>query len=238
MARGEYIGFMDSDCFASPAWLLSGIEAFADGIGLVQGRTLPDPGQPLGIFKWYIRIENETPTYDTANIFYRRAALDDSGGFPTDLTPGAEHPQGGEDVTVAWNVKRRGWKSCFAPNALAWHEVVPLAPWNWICIRQLYIWPLLIARFPELRQFMFRSYFLDCGQALLVVGLVGLLMGSLIHPLWLSLCAAYPVYRALQPTRSLRGPLRLARIVAYLARDVASLVLLTAGSVRYRCLLL
>jgi len=46
-ARGEILAFMDSDCQATPSWLRQGLAAFDEGIGLVQGRTLPDPeGRP------------------------------------------------------------------------------------------------------------------------------------------------------------------------------------------------
>src|SRR5687767_3806698 len=42
-ARADFIAFMDSDCIATPAWLRSALAAFDDGVGLVQGRVLPDP---------------------------------------------------------------------------------------------------------------------------------------------------------------------------------------------------
>src|SRR5204863_4459433 len=123
---------MDSDCFASSQWLSAGVAAFHEGLGLVQGRTMPDPKEKLGIFKWYVRVEEESFFYHAANIFYRRAAFLQAGGFPADLTPAAAKPMGGEDVALAWQVKRKGWKSSFADDALVFHELLPLAVWHWI----------------------------------------------------------------------------------------------------------
>jgi cellulose synthase/poly-beta-1,6-N-acetylglucosamine synthase-like glycosyltransferase len=164
-SRGDFIAFLDSDCCPAADWIINGVNAFAEGIGLVQGRTLPDPAERLGIFKWYLRVEQETPLYETANIFYRRAAFEQTGGFPSDLSPYASHPMGGEDVSVAWKMKRLGWKSFFSAQALVYHEVVPLRIRDWIWIKHLYIWPQLLKEFPELRAFMFHSWFFDRAQA-------------------------------------------------------------------------
>jgi cellulose synthase/poly-beta-1,6-N-acetylglucosamine synthase-like glycosyltransferase len=235
---GAQLSFMDSDCFAAPEWLSGGIASFTGEAGIVQGRTLPDPAGKPGIFKWYLQVEQETPLYETANIFYRRCAFESAGGFPADLNPSSYKPMGGEDVAVAWKVKRLGWLSRFAPAALVYHEVVPLSVWSWICIKHHYIFPALLKDFPELRKFMFRSYFFDKAQALFVVLALGILLGLTLHPLWLLLSVPYLAYRAMQPTKSMRGILRIARIAPYFARDVSSFVLLVAGSVRSRCLLL
>ena len=238
LSKGDFIAFMDSDCYAAPDWLSGGVAHFTGEVGIVQGRTLPEPDKKLGIFKWYLHVEKETPLYEAANIFYRRIAFERAGGFPSDLTPHADHPMGGEDVAAAWKVKRLGWLSCFAPEALVYHEVVPLRVRDWIWIKHLYIWPSLLKDFPELRPFMFRSYFFDRAQALLVLLSCAILLGLMLHPLWLLLSVPYLLYRGLEPTRSMRGVLRMGRIAAYFARDVSSFVLLIAGSVRSRCLLL
>ena len=42
-ARGKYIAFLDSDCKASRSWLREGLNAFDEGVGLVLGKTIPDP---------------------------------------------------------------------------------------------------------------------------------------------------------------------------------------------------
>ncbi|MBI4717863.1 MAG: glycosyltransferase [Planctomycetes bacterium] len=237
-ARGDILAFIDSDCLATPGWLREGTAAFADGVGLVQGRTLPEPGVPLGIFSWYVRVERENHVYECANIFYRRAAYDSVGGFDPAYKSWALHPLGGEDVDLAWRVKRAGCKSRFCAQAVACHEVQSRAIGRWIWIKQLYIWPRLVGKFPELRRHMFGRYFFDRHQAWLVLGLAGVVASVLWTPWGAVLWLPYVVSRGSEPTRSLPGPLRLLRVLAYLARDVASLLILSAGSIRHRTLLL
>jgi glycosyltransferase involved in cell wall biosynthesis len=236
-ARADIIAFMDSDCEASPGWLRHGLAAFRDGIGIIQGKTLPDPSAKRGVFTYYIQIEQETFLYETANIFYRREALEQSGGFGVDLTPTAETPLGGEDTEVAWAVRRLGWKTCFSPDAVVFHAVFRVGPLRWVFIPRLYGCPRLIRRFPELRRFMVCSYFFDRGQALFVLLVIGLVLG-ILHPLGFVLCAPYAIFRASEPTQTLRGPLRPLRVAPYFLRDVFSFLILCAGSLRYRSLLL
>jgi glycosyltransferase involved in cell wall biosynthesis len=236
-ARGGIIAFLDSDCEASPAWLRNGLAAFQDGVGIVQGRTQPDPSARRGVFSHYVSIEQESYFYETANIFYRREALEQSGGFPPDLTPRAEMPLGGEDTELAWKVIRLGWKTRFCPHALVYHAVFQASPWKWLFIKNLFCIPRLTRLFPELRRFMVCAYFFDRGHALLTLSFAGIILAFVQH--WaLLLCLPYAAYRASEPTRSLGGVLRLVRIGFYFIRDTVSFMILLAGSVRYRSLLL
>jgi glycosyltransferase involved in cell wall biosynthesis len=236
-ARGRFLAFMDSDCEASPQWLRKGVAAFQDGVGLVQGRTIPEQGVAHSVFNYAVQVEREHFLYETANIFYYRPAFEQGGGFWTDLIPHADKPIGGEDVDLAWRVKRNGWKSQFEGDALVTHAVVRLTVWRWLLNRHLYILPRLLRDHPELRGFFFRRYFFDHVQALLVLGLVGLALGALFWPALL-LAIPYAVTRVSEPSRSLHGPLRFLRVLIYLPRDLGSLCILLAGSIRYRALLL
>jgi glycosyltransferase involved in cell wall biosynthesis len=236
-ARGEIIAFMDSDCRASPQWLRQGIAAFADRVGVVQGRTLPEPDVPLGIFTWYVRIEHETFIYEGANIFYRKAAIEQVGGFAPEYCSNAFNSMGGEDLDLAWRVKRAGWASRFCTEALVYHEVQPIPVTRWLFIKRHYIWPRLASKFPELRPFLFARYFFDRHQACLCLLLIGLALAAWM-PLALILCLPYAISRGSEPTRTLTGPLRLLRVLVYLPRDFLSLIILSAGSLRYRSLLL
>ena len=236
-ARGPIIAFLDSDCEASPSWLRNGLAAFRDGVGIVQGRTRPDPGARRGVFSHYVWIEQESYFYETANIFYRREALVQSGGFERDLTPNAEMPLGGEDTEVAWKVIRLGWKTSFCPDALVYHAVFTASPWKWLFIKNLYCIPRLTRRFPELRRYMVCSYFFDLGHALLALAFAGIVL-AFVEPWALLLSLPYAAYRASEPTRTLRGVLRLVRVGFYFVRDTLSFLILLAGSVRYRSLLL
>jgi cellulose synthase/poly-beta-1,6-N-acetylglucosamine synthase-like glycosyltransferase len=234
-ARADIIAFTDSDCEASPGWLRHGLAAFQDGIGIVQGKTLPDPTVPHGVFTHYILVEKESFWYETANIFYRREALERSGGFPEDLNP--NNPFFGEDTQVAWAVKRLGWKTRFCSEAVIYHAVRPVPVWRWVVIRSLYVAPYVLGRVPELRRFMFCSYFFDRAQALFLPALIGIFIG-VFHPVAFVLAIPYLLLRVSEPSRTLHGALRLIRVPAYGLRDFVSFLILSAGSLRFRSLLL
>jgi glycosyltransferase involved in cell wall biosynthesis len=235
--RGRYIAFMDSDCEAAPEWLREGVAAFEEGVGIVQGRVAPEPGVPHSIFNFYIVVNEESPFYETANMFYRREAFEAGGGFSADLTPTAERPMGGEDVDLAWRVKRLGWGSRFAERAVVVHEVVRQNFRGWLAHKRLYIFPLMVRNNPELRRVCFGRYFYDKPQALLILAAAGL--AASFASLWtLLLAVPYLLARAGEPSRTLRGPLRMLRPLIYLPRDVAALAILAAGSLRFRSLLL
>ena len=243
---GAFIAFLDSDCQASPCWLQAAVAAFEPGIGIVQGRTLPMPGKRQGIFTHTLRIERETHLYETANIVYSRAAFEAAGGFQLlDSNPHAVTPLGGEDVDLAWRVKRLGWRSSFCAAALVHHEVLPMSVLSWIWISRLQVFPWLVRRFPELRAFFFLRYFFDIAHAYLLILIIGAVLVSLgggdgIWGGWAAAALALPyvVHRASEKTRSLRGPLRLIRPMFYILRDLSSLAILVVGSIRARSLLL
>lgn len=236
-SRGRFIAFMDSDCEASPEWLREGLASFADDVGLVQGKTLPDPAGRPGVFTWFVHNESEGFVYECANIVYRRAAFEEVGGFSREYDDPRLFPMGGEDLDLAWRVKRRGWTSRFAPRAVVYHEVAPISVLQWIFIRKLLLWPLLIRRFPEIRRFFYAGYFWDRGHAALVLALLGGALAQAFPPA-AALCLPYVVVRGSEPSKTLKGPLRAVRVLAYLPRDLCSLAILIAGSVRYRCVML
>ena len=236
-AKGRILAFMDSDCIATPQWLREGVSAFHSETGLVQGRTVPEPGKPHSIFNYYIAVESESFLYEACNIFYRREAFDQAGGFLPDMDPLDERPRGGEDVDLAWKVKRQGWASEFATNAVVMHEVARIGPRQWLINKRLYIFPAILRKFPELRKFVFARYFYDKTQAYFSLSIAGAALG-LTQPIALLLALPYVLSRASEPTRSLKGPLRLIRVGVYLPRDLVSFSLLLAGSIRSRTILL
>lgn len=236
-ARGELIAFMDSDCAATPAWVRQGAAAFEDGIGIVQGMTQPNPAQRLGGLTRSLQVEQESCVYETANIFYRREAFDAAGGFMADLRGNRDRHLGGEDVDLAWRVKRMGWRTRFAPAALVYHEVIPVSLPFWLCNKTLYLIPWVAGRFPETRRFLFARYFHEEAQAWLVLAIAGLLAAA-ITP-WSALAVLpYLWFRSTEKTESMKGIRRLVRVAAYVPRDLISLALLLAGSIRYRALVL
>jgi cellulose synthase/poly-beta-1,6-N-acetylglucosamine synthase-like glycosyltransferase len=236
-SRGRYLAFMDSDCQASPQWLREGVAEFEEGVGIVQGRVVPESGVPYSIFNLSQSVEKESFLYEAANILYRREAFEQVGGFPADLSPTADRPMGGEDVDLAWRVKRAGWRSRFAPSAVVTHEVVRMPLWRWFIDKHVYICPRFVRQFPELRRFFYARYFFDRTQAWTLLAVLGIALAPLYWATLL-LMAPYILFRTSEPSRTLRGPLRLLRAVLYAPRDLASLVLLVAGSIRFRALLL
>jgi glycosyltransferase involved in cell wall biosynthesis len=236
-ASGQMLAFMDSDCVASPQWLREGVAAFGDDVGLVQGKTIPEPGKPHSMFNYYITVESESFLYEACNIFYRREAFEQTGGFLPDMDPYDERPRGGEDVDLAWKVKRRGWKSRFASDAVVMHEVARIQLRQWLVNKRLYIFPAILRKFPELRKHFFAYYFYDRNHAYLALALTGIAL-AFLHPVALLLAVPYMLSRGSEPTRSLKGPLRLIRVAVYLVRDLVSFSLLCAGSLRYRATLL
>jgi len=237
-ARGAYLAFLDSDCQASPGWLREGISRFQDGVGLVQGRTIPEPGVPHSVFNRTLEVYQESCFYETANIFYRREAFEQAGGFLADRKGTSEKGLvGGEDVDLAWKVKRGGWESRFAESALVMHAVVRIPLWRWFFETRMSTVPLVVRGYPELRRFFYARYFYDQTQALLILALAGVLTGF-FFPMGLVLVLPYGVKRASQPSQTLRGPLRLLRVPLYFPRDMSTLAALLSGSIRYRALLL
>ena len=234
---GTYLAFLDSDCQATPEWLRNLAGGFRPGTGIVQGRTVPMPWKRQGIFSHTIRVEKEGFLYESANIAYLRQAFEQVGGFLADRNPHAITPLGGEDTDLAWRVRRKGWATAFASDALVYHEVLPMSWRDWIWIDRLEVFPALIAKYPELRPFFYFRYFYDRAQMLVLLALAGLVLSDYYFA-FLFLVVPYVVFRASEPTRSLKGILRLGRPVVYLLRDLASLFLLVSGSVRSRALLL
>lgn len=241
LTSGTFIAFMDSDCRATPEWLRMGTGAFQEGVGIVQGRTLPDPRGEPSFRTWHLQVEQETPYYETANVFYRRSAFEQCHGFPPDLHPTHDKHMGGEDVVAAWTVIRNGWSTRFEPRALVYHALVPLPIHRSLFIKHLYVVPWLVEQFPELRRFMFLGLFLNRGHAL-VVGALAIDAGLLAFGqrgafVILAPWAGYALVNWMEPGKS-NGLLRIARIGVHLVRDMSSVFVMLAGSLKFRCLVL
>lgn len=244
-AAALLVAFIDSDCQAAPGWLRAGIAGFADAqVGLVQGRTVPDPAATMTSRSRSLRIEDENGLYETANMFYRRSAFDASGGFERDATPHALQPTGGEDTDLAWRVKHQGWASAFVPEALVMHAVLPITLGQWLVDKRFLIFPRLAARHPQLRGQFFARYFYDEVQAWLVLGLMGTLgtlVGALLAAPWTpwALVAWTPyLLRRMRDASTAPWALRWLRPLMYLPRDLCTFACLLVGSVRHRAVLL
>jgi GT2 family glycosyltransferase len=113
------IAFIDDDCVPEPDWLAAGLkEMEADvRLGVMQGCTRKPEGVPTYYWSLWREILGPTPYFEACNIFYRRAALEETGGFDEDIA------YYGEDASLGWAVVEAGWKRGYAAAAVAYHDV-------------------------------------------------------------------------------------------------------------------
>lgn len=121
-ATAELLAFCDDDVVPDPRWLEAGLAALeADPLlGVVQGRTrVPDGVDVTALPEWSLwrQIEGAGPFFEGCNIFYRRAALEDAGGFDETIN------WWGEDTSTGWKVVEQGWRRGYAPDAGVVHDV-------------------------------------------------------------------------------------------------------------------
>lgn len=121
-AAAPVVAYLDDDCIPDPAWLERGLAALeADpALGVLQGRTLPPraitPREQEDHFVWR-GIERATAYFEACNIFYRREALQATGGFDESIG------FWGEDTSAGWKVVEAGWGRGFAAEAVVVHPV-------------------------------------------------------------------------------------------------------------------
>jgi glycosyltransferase involved in cell wall biosynthesis len=176
-SKGDILAFTDSDCRLSKDWVRTGVAHMTEGIGLVAGPVRPanNPDRIPGFFYHQIDHSREDAIFATANVFYRREAVELVGGFNEQYgTFPFGLPVGGEDTDLAWRVKRSGYASRFVPEAAVYHEAtnLPLPAWLMEPIR-FQIMAKLVHDFPELRKSLWARYFLSTER----VAFYGLLTG-------------------------------------------------------------
>lgn len=242
-ASGTVIAFIDSDCEASPGWLREGTALLHDTVGLVQGRTLPDPKAPWEILSRSVTIEQHNHIYECCNIFYRREALEAVGGFLSIFSSESagnreSYVLGGEDTDLAYRVMRSGWRPAFAAAALVFHEVTTMPPWRWMIETRFSRWPLMVKLFPEMRDHFFLRYFMNRSRFWFFLALLSIIAGRLGHPIFLLGTLPYVADCASHPTVFWRGVKRPFRFLACLPRDLAAFIILALWSVKERTLVL
>ena len=119
LAQGEIIAFTDSDCIPTPGWLSAGTRPFAanPGVGIVQGRTVPEPGVQRGPWHLTIEVPEFSGRYEGCNLFVRAEAFAESDGFLESVR------HFWSDTVLGRGIVRRGWLTGFAPDALVHHDV-------------------------------------------------------------------------------------------------------------------
>lgn len=125
-ARGEIIAFTDDDTVPDIHWLERGLAAMDGGRGEadgVMGRiVVPLPAQPTDHELDTAGLE--TAEFATANVFYRRDALDRVGGFDERFRAAWR-----EDADLYFTLLEEGATLRRAPEAVVVHPARP-APWG------------------------------------------------------------------------------------------------------------
>jgi glycosyltransferase involved in cell wall biosynthesis len=258
-ARAPVLAFTDADCFPAPGWLASGLRAIREGADLVQGAVAPEPGATRTPFDRTVIVSGENGLYPTANVLVRRELFAAVGGF-RDWLADHERAHGrrrfaprdrrrsraartpiGEDTLFAWQARRRGARTVFAPGALVHHAVVPGRLWDEILDR--WHWasdmPAVAGLVPELRTTCFhRRWFFSRKTARFDVALAAVTLAALTHRR-VALAAAWP-YAAwiLTEARRLGGADGLRHGLGSPVSDAATLAALVCGSVAWRTVLL
>ncbi len=230
------LAFFDDDCRPAPNWLASGVAAFDQpDVGVVQGRTIPDPtsavdaSDPVRYRAATQRIYSLSKRYEACNIFYRRKVLEAVGGFDESIY------FFGEDTVPGWSARRLGAGDRFAPGALAYHEVARRGVRWYLRWGLLYRhWPMLIRRFPEMRrEVLWGRVFLAPRHAALLAAYTGFAIAPFWPP---ALALAAPALSRYVPG-TFKREFWLGGLV-WAAFDTLVMASLIAGSVRYRTVIL
>lgn len=227
-ARGRLVAFTDDDCVPSPGWLQALVDAMGDGHRVVVGRTEPDPGAVEGPFSRTLRMHDAT-FLQTANVLYRREALDAVGGFDASLRTG-------EDTDLGLRVAATGVEVVFAPDALVHHDVSP-SDWR-AAVRQATRWtdlPAVARRHPTARELLHRRLFWKPHHPWTLLAMVGLAAGVVLRRGW-PLLALLPWVRHRVLGQPLTGDRRevLRLLPATFAVDATEVATMVRGSVRHR----
>lgn len=248
-STSDIIAFTDSDCRATTQWLCNAVRHMTAGVGLVSGAI--DPVWPedrrLGFLQHQLEpVHREDPLYPTANVLYRRQALERVGGFDEQF--GAYRwgpPMGGEDTDVAWRVRRAGYRTAFAADAVIEHEASPIGLKTWLLEPlKVQVYPRLVTRIPELRSGLFWCrFFVNWSSPLFYLALTGVVVTcwrKSARPLALAVPWAWAIRSSVRvdywpPTRWWRIPLKYALLFERYGLAAAMLLL---ASIRHRVLVL
>jgi glycosyltransferase involved in cell wall biosynthesis len=145
-ADGEFVLFTDDDCLVPRDWVDRLVEGFEGGIGGVGGPLLPtEEAVDRSVFARFHMFRNrhvydqpETETVGgtgltvggTANVAYRRAVLDDVGGFDESFPTAA-----GEDADLERRVVNDGHRLKFVPVTVDHNDVYDWSSFVERCVR-------------------------------------------------------------------------------------------------------
>ena len=221
----EYVAFTDDDCRPETGWLAA-LEARAAPRTVVQGRVVPE-GPPGGPFDRTLAVDGAGPWYQTANILYPRALLEELGGFDEAFPFPA-----GEDTDLGWRALEAGARAVFAPDAVVRHAVHALSVRD--AVRAAAKWGTtvrVVRRHPGVRAHLHHRYFFRSSHERLLAAAL------LARRPWLA-AVALACWLAAHRHRHGSAAGLLVCGPAHLAEDVAEIAALVRGSARERTLLL
>lgn len=227
----ELFAFTDDDTQPAPQWLASGVAALEreSTFGIVQGRTVPDPTTSRGWWSATRTVESVSWLFEGCNLFVRRAALEQSGGFDEQFGYHAE------DTSFGWTVVDLGWAIRYEAEALVFHDVTEPG-FRWHLERGFAEGRLVsvAAQHPAMRRKLFwRPWAFRRRNA--AFGLA--LLGALLSLRWRSAVVLLIPYVIERPPRSLSraGAELLAKQVAL---DAAVFAGMTKASLKHRVFVL
>jgi glycosyltransferase involved in cell wall biosynthesis len=229
MAQAPMIAFTDDDCVPTPGWL----EAMLDMAGqrpdaVVQGPTLPDPREidALDTYSKSMYLPGPTPHFETCNIVYPRALLEQVSGFDETYPAPA-----GEDSDLGWRVKAVGGVALFAPDAVVHHAVFPRTPRAALKDALMATHGVQAYKLnPGLREHLTQGVFYERSHPLMLQAAYALWL-SRRNPAAVAFAAPYAI-NVLARARGAKSPVKAAAFhVAYDAVQIAATV---RGAVRHR----
>lgn len=228
-AKAPIVAFTDDDCAAAPRWLEAGLAALEDEIGIVQGKTLPDPSTTRRRWSVTQEITSFTNRYETCNVFFRRDLLDAVGGFDEGIG------FFGEDMAAGWAARRLGAQAAFAPDAVVFHTVThPGLGWHLRRARMYRNWATLLRRHPEMRpEVLHLGAFLRPRDVRILAGAAGIIAGLAWRP---AFALVLPYAWEFRPRRL--SPEHMVEIMGDIVIDLAIFRGIVTGSVKERTLVL
>ena len=228
VASGEILAFIDSDCIASPQWLVELLPVFGESRvaavgGLVDGMyddSALDRYEAvmsslnLGGREMSGSAGDDTFYLPSCNLLVRKQAFMAANGFRTAL-------QVGEDVDLTWRLRDAGWQIVYLPEGTVCHA------------HRSKLWPFMKRRFDYgTSEGLLKQLHPERGKkmalpAVLAV-ILGLLVGALVAGslLPLPLAAAVLMADTAQATRKIRAqrlPFTVPQILLARVRAVGSL---------------
>jgi glycosyltransferase involved in cell wall biosynthesis len=241
------VAFTDDDCLPEPGWLEAGVTHLQENpaVGVAQGQTrAPDGVDVHAIQGWYVWrvIPEASPYFDACNVFYRRAALDQAGGFDEEIGwwpsfgwPGATPVAWGEDSAAAWSVIEEGWARGFVPDAVVVHPVEHRGLWWHVKYGYLdrVIVGLAAAHPGYRREAFWRPWAYRRQDAAFALAVAGLLGATRWRP---AAVAVVPYLWWRRP--STRKPNFVPMCFGYVAVDAVRAAGRLSGAIKYRTLVL